>query len=191
MKNEELEALVLADAIGALDDDERRDLQRQLAAATPQEQDVVASLYDTTLLVAAAAAPHEPPPHLRERVLAAAREAANYTVRASESWDASGVPGIAAKVLTIDSERGVVTLLLKGERGATYPAHTHSGPEQCYVIRGTIAIGSLVLHAGDFHHAETDSDHDEITVLEPAEVLLVAAMADYLPAKSAITTSWT
>jgi anti-sigma factor ChrR (cupin superfamily) len=181
MINEELEALVLADAIGALDEGERHELRRRIDEATPEDREVIAGLYDATLMVAAAAEPHNPPSHLRDRVLAAAREAATYTVRASDSWDRSGIPGIEAKVLTIDSARGTVTLLLKGERGAKYPAHTHSGPEECYVIRGTIAIGDLILRAGDFHHADTDSDHDEIAVLEPAEVLLVAAAADYLP----------
>jgi hypothetical protein len=36
--------------------------------------------------------------------------------------------------------------------------------------------------AGRFHHADEDSDHGEITTTEGAEVLLVGAMEDYLPA---------
>lgn len=179
--SEALETLVLADAIGALDEDEQRELRRQIEALTPDQQEVVARLYDATLHVAAAVEPHDPPAHVRERVLAATREPSQYTLRAPDSWDESGIPGITAKVLAIDRPRGLVTLLLKGDVGARYPAHKHSGPEECYVIRGSISIGGLVLHAGDFHHADTDSDHDEILAREPAEVLLIGAMADYLP----------
>lgn len=181
MMTDELEALVLADAIGALDEDERRELRSQIEALTPAEQEIVSRLYDTTLHVAAAVEPHDPPAHVRERVLAATREPAHYTLRASDSWDQSGVPGITAKILAIDQPRGLVTLLLKGDAGARYPSHRHSGPEECYVIRGSISIGALVLHQGDFHHADTDTDHDEIVALEPAEVLLIGAIADYLP----------
>lgn len=179
--SEELEALVLADAIGALDESERLELRAQLDALTPADREIVARLYDTTLHVAAAVEPHDPPAQVRERVLAATRDPAHYTIRATESWDASGIPGISAKILAVDRARGLVTLLLQGEPGARYPAHTHSGPEECYVLRGSISIGGLMLRQGDFHHADTDSDHDEIVALESAEVLLIGAIADYLP----------
>ena len=181
MMTEDLEALVLADAIGALDDREQRDLQAQLATLPADEQDAVARLYDSALLVAAAVEPHDPPPHVRDRVLAATREPAQYTVRAAAAWDESGIPGITAKVLAVDQARGLVTLLLRGAAGARYPSHHHSAPEECYVVSGRIAIGDLVLQAGDFHHADSDSDHGEILALEASDVLLVAAIADYLP----------
>ena len=42
-----------------------------------------------------------------------------------------------------------------------------------------------MLHAGDFHHADEDSDHGEITTTDGAEVLIVGAIEDYLPAAAA------
>lgn len=181
MITEELEARVLADAIGALDEGEQRDLHARLATLPAAEQDAVARLYDSVLPVAASVQPHDPPPHVRERVLAATHEPAQYTVKAAEAWDESGIPGITAKVLAVDRARGLVTMLLRGEPGAKYPSHHHSAPEECYVVSGRIAVGNLVLNAGDFHHADPDSDHGEILAIEAAEVLLVAAIADYLP----------
>jgi len=181
MMTEELEALVLADAIGGLDEREQADLHAQLATLSDTDRDAAARLYDTALLVAASVEPHDPPPHVRDRVLAATREPAQYTVKAVDSWDESGIPGINAKILAVDQGRGLVTMLLRGEAGAKYPSHRHSAPEECYVISGRIAIGDLVLNAGDFHHADPDSDHDEILALEATEVLLVAGIADYLP----------
>jgi anti-sigma factor ChrR (cupin superfamily) len=71
-------------------------------------------------------------------------------------------------------------MLLKAEPGARYPAHRHSGPEECYVISGSVTVEGRVLHAGDFHHAEGDSDHGEQWTDEGVEVLLVAAASDYL-----------
>jgi hypothetical protein len=49
------------------------------------------------------------------------------------------------------------------------------------VIRGSVVIEGRVLRAGDFHHAEADSEHGEIHTDEGVEVLLVAAARDYLP----------
>jgi anti-sigma factor ChrR (cupin superfamily) len=181
MMTDDLEALVMADAIGALDDNERTDLAARLAAVSAEERAAATRLYDSTLMIAASVDLQEPPAHVRDRVLAAVREPAQYTVTATDAWGESGVAGITAKILAVDKPRQLVTMLLKGVAGAVYPSHRHTGPEECYVIRGSISVGDLVLRTGDFHHADSDSDHDEILVLEDAEVLLVAAIADYLP----------
>ena len=181
MMTEDFHTLVLADAIGALDDLEHTQLHAQLAALSPSDQETVGGLYDTALLVAASAELYEPPPHIRERVLAQVAEPRQYTVGTNKAWAYSGVPGIDAKILAVDKSRGLVTMLLRGSVGAVYPSHRHTTPEECYVVRGSIKIGDLVLGPGDFHHADPDSDHDEIVVVEAAEVLLVAGIADYLP----------
>jgi anti-sigma factor ChrR (cupin superfamily) len=70
-------------------------------------------------------------------------------------------------------------MLLTGEPGARFPAHRHSGPEECYVISGSLIVEGRVLRAGDFHHAEGDSDHGEAWTDEGVEVLLVASASDY------------
>jgi anti-sigma factor ChrR (cupin superfamily) len=72
-------------------------------------------------------------------------------------------------------------MLLRGNPGVAYPAHRHSGPEECYVISGSVTIEGRLLRAGDFHHAEGESDHGEIRTDEGVEVLLVAAASDYVP----------
>lgn len=180
MMTDELESLVLADAIGALDEGEHLALQELIASLPSEQQDKVAALYDVALLVSAAADPHEPPPEARTRLLASIKAPGNYTVTARQAWGESGVAGISAKILAVDRPRGLVTMLLKGSVGAVYPSHRHTTPEECYVIRGSIRIGKLSLNAGDFHHADPASDHDEIHVLDDAEVLLVAGIEDYL-----------
>ncbi len=83
------------------------------------------------------------------------------------------------KILAIDRARDRVTMLIKAEPGARYPAHRHSGPEECYVISGSVNVEGRLLRAGDFHHAEGDSDHAELWTEEGVEVLLVASASDY------------
>ena len=183
---DELEALVLADSVGALDPDERVELQARLDALTPDERSEVGRLYDAATAVALSVLPLEPPAHARERLLAAARKPSTYTVWATDAaWIDTGVPGIRARVLAVDKTRSLVTLMIRAEPGAVYPSHKHHGPEECFVIRGSVAIDGRVLRAGDFHHADEDSHHGEITTTEGAEVLLVGAIDDYLPAAAA------
>jgi anti-sigma factor ChrR (cupin superfamily) len=179
---DDLEALALADAIGALDEDERLALEARVGLLTPDEQAQVASLYDVALALGASVEQIEPPARVRDAVIAATRAPGRYTVFAGDRpWADTPLPGIQLKVLSVDKPRGVATMLIRATPGAVYPSHRHSGPEECYVIRGSVIIDGRVLRAGDFHHADADSDHGEITTTEGAEVLIVGAIDDYLP----------
>jgi quercetin dioxygenase-like cupin family protein len=107
---------------------------------------------------------------------------ARFTITADQGeWNESGVAGLRVKVLSVDRKRGLVTMLIRGEAGAVYPAHHHTVPEECYVIRGTVLVDGRVLRPGDFHHADADSDHGELATPTGAEVLIVGGIADYLP----------
>ena len=182
---DDLKDLVLADAIGALDPDERVGLRARLDALTSQQRSEVASQYDAAMAVALTVPPLEPPAHVRERVLAAARTPARYTAWAADAaWIATGLPGIRARILAVDKARSLVTLVIRAEPGAVYPPHKHHGPEECFVISGTVVIDGRVLRPGDFHHADEGSDHGEITTTEGAEVLIIGAVDDYLPAEA-------
>jgi anti-sigma factor ChrR (cupin superfamily) len=186
MISDELEALVLADSVGALDPDERVDLQARLDALTPQQRTEVLRLYDAGTAMTLSVPQRQPPAHVRERVLAAARKPARYTAWAADAvWIDTGLPGIRARVLAVDRARSLVTMVIRAEPGAVYPPHRHHGPEECFVITGSVIIDGRVLRAGDFHHADEDSDHGEITTTEGAEVLLVGAVDDYLPSDAA------
>ena len=179
---DELEALVLADSVGALDSDERVELQARLDALTPQQRSEIAVLYDAGTAVALTAPQLDPPPHVRARVLDAVRKPSRYTAWAAEAaWTDTGLPGIRARVLAVDRARSLVTLVIRAEPGAVYPPHRHQGPEECFVISGSVLMDGRVLRAGDFHHADTDSEHGEITTTEGAEVLIIGAIDDYLP----------
>jgi len=180
---DDVEALALADSIGALGTEEQAELEARRAELPPEEQAAVARLYETAMAVATAVDVLKPPPHVRERVLAAARTPTRYTLWGGDAdWSESGLPGIRTRVLAVDKVRSLATLLIRAEPGAVYPSHKHHGPEECFVVSGSIVIDGRVLRAGDFHHADEDSLHGEITTTEGADVLLVGAIEDYLPA---------
>ena len=176
----DIQALALADAVGALDPDERRDLEARLTALPPAVRAEVAHLYDASVEVAASALGEEPSPAVRAALLAKIGVPANHTITAAEgAWVETGVPGVRAKILAIDRMRDRVTMLVKADPGARYPAHRHSGPEECYVISGSVVVEGRLLRAGDFHHAEGESDHDELWTDDGVEVLIVASASDY------------
>lgn len=183
---DDLEALVLADSVGALDPDDRMELQARLDALTPEQRSAVARLYETAMVISASVPPLDPPAHLRDRVLAATRTPTRYTLWAADAaWNETGVPGIRARILAVDKTRSLVTLLVRADPGAVYPPHKHHGPEECYVISGSVIVDGRVLRAGDFHHADEDSEHGPISTTEGAEVLFVGALQDYLPEAAA------
>ena len=101
---------------------------------------------------------------------------------ADAKWIDTGMPGIRSRVLAVDKARSLVTLLIRAEPGAVYPSHKHHGPEDCYIISGSVVMDGRVLRAGDFHHADADSEHGEIATTDGAEVLIVGSIEDYLPA---------
>ena len=51
-------------------------------------------------------------------------------------WEETKFPGIRMKMLFSDPEKGMSTMLLKMEPGATVPLHEHTAIEQTYVLEG-------------------------------------------------------
>ena len=174
-------ALALADAAGALDADEQQTLQARVAELSPEIRAQVGRLYDAALTVGEAAGETRPSAHVRDALIASLGQPAHYTLTAGEGdWIDPGLPGLRVKILALDRERDLATLLIRAEPGARYPAHRHSAGEECYVLRGSVHCEGHILRAGDFHHADASSDHGELWTEEGADVLLVASATDYL-----------
>jgi anti-sigma factor ChrR (cupin superfamily) len=179
---EQIETLALADAAGALDTAEQAELRRLVASLPIDAQSEVARLYDLTEMLGSAVDGPAPSPRVRDRLMASILGPSRYTQTAVEAeWLDSGIPGLTLRILALDRERDVVTMLIRGEPGSRYPSHRHTKPEECYVLRGSVIIDGRVLGPGDFHHADAESDHGEIYTVNGAEVLLVAGASDYLP----------
>ncbi len=96
------------------------------------------------------------------------------------AWRRHPVPGIRMKVLAKNAERGYATLLLDVAPGTRFPSHHHEGAEECYVISGSLFTCGRKLGAGDFVHADGNTDHDELYTEEGCRVLLIVTPEDYM-----------
>jgi anti-sigma factor ChrR (cupin superfamily) len=153
---------------------------------------------ETAARLAFAAPPQAPPPELKARLWdrlggeaeagpqvwkswPAEAPAALHIVRAGEGdWQTIGLAGIVVKKLYSDPERDSVTMLVRMEPGAEYPAHQHGGPEQCLVLEGDLEVGDLVLQAGDFQCAAAASIHSVSRTRAGCLLLIVSSQHDRL-----------
>src|SRR5688500_11358994 len=105
----------------------------------------------------------------------------SFRFAADADWMPHPVPGIRMKVLALNRAAGYATLLLDVAPGTRFPAHHHSAAEECYVLSGSLYTCDRRLSAGDFVHADADTDHGELWTEEGCRVLLVVAPDDHLP----------
>jgi anti-sigma factor ChrR (cupin superfamily) len=155
---------------------------------------------DLELWLAQSAGMEEPRPEVKQRLMARIREMAAADSQAtapsptapsdaetapsdlptgfsftyeSDGWQPHPVPGIRMKLLALNGDRGYATVLLDVAPGVTFPAHHHSGPEECYVVSGTVKACGRTIGPGDFHHADGETDHGELYTETGCRVLLV------------------
>ena len=107
----------------------------------------------------------------------------SFARAASESgWKQLPIPGASIKLLSLERDRGYAVLLGKLEAGARYPAHFHNAPEDFYILTGDLVVGDRKLVAGDFHHADAGSRHEENHSIEGCTLLAVLTASDPLVA---------
>ena len=133
----------------------------------------------------AATTPPVPPPAVASRSSPAATPApAGFlNIRKQEGgWLPLPYSGIRVKLLSLDRARNYAMIYAEIDPGVTYPEHHHSAGEEMYILTGDLMVNGELLEAGDFHHAEADTDHVAISsphgctalMLIPAETLLLA-----------------
>jgi anti-sigma factor ChrR (cupin superfamily) len=146
----------------------------------------------TSLDAVAHSVPQVPPsPAVKELIMARLRErsapmaaiapgALRFLVAEEAGWKALPIPGAFIKCLSLQADRGYAVLLGKLEPGARYPAHVNVGPEDFYILTGDLHIGSRRLGAGDFHHADAGSQHEENYSIEGCTLIAVLTTDDPL-----------
>lgn len=138
-------------------------------------------------LATAAAGGATPRPEVKQRVLASLAvppvpDGFSFRLAADADWLPHPVPGIRMKVLALNRPAGYATLLLDVAPGTRFPAHHHGGAEECYVLSGSLHTCGRRMTAGDFLHADADTDHEELWSDEGCRVLLVVSADDDLRA---------
>ena len=186
-------------ALGALKDAEQTAFERELQGNTELLQ-FVHTLQRTTDLIALSSPAQPLPPGLRDKVLQriesvdASKPAAKKSLPplipglsfidapSAKDWKPLPIPGTYIKLLSLDKDRGYAVLMGKLDPGARYPAHTNAGPEDFYILTGDLHIGNRRLGAGDFHHADGGSQHEENYSVEGCTLLAVLTTDDPLVA---------
>jgi anti-sigma factor ChrR (cupin superfamily) len=186
-------------ALGALPDAEQTAFERELRGNEELRQ-LVRQLQCAADLVALSSPAQTLPSTLRAKVLQriealdAAKPAAKKSAPplipglsfidapGAKDWKPLPIPGTYIKLLSLDKERGYAVLMGKLDPGARYPAHTNAGPEDFYILTGDLHIGNRRLGAGDFHHADGGSQHEENYSVEGCTLLAVLTTDDPLVA---------
>ena len=183
--------LAALDAAGALDREERRAFERALATFAADVRAEVAACREAAVAIAESSlAEVGPAAHVRDRLMSRigdtlrpAPPGFSFRFAHDDDWVAHRVPGVRMKVLAVNRGSGYAALLLDLEPGVRYPAHHHAGAEECFVLSGSLFSGDRRFSAGDFLHAEADTDHGGIWTDEGCRVLLMAPAQNELPPK--------
>jgi putative transcriptional regulator len=149
---------------------------------------VVASL-------AFAASPVEPPASVKEKLLARVAEAqavektlpaGGFFVKPGVTgvhtedvgWQNTFVKGLYAKTIHRDETRKTTTRLLKVEPGVRYPRHKHGGPEEIFLLSGTLWVNGILLKAGDYCRSEAGTVESGTFSEDGATAIIVSSDGD-------------
>jgi len=136
-------------------------------------------------LLAESLEPVVPPARLKDRLFQTIlSESAKKPVKPDEvgigairshegKWKPTGIPGVTSKKLHVDKAAGLVTVLVRMEPGAVYPAHRHSRTEQCLVIEGDVSHHGHTYGPGDFSWADGGTVHSTLHTQNGNVLLLI------------------
>lgn len=191
METERLHELRVMNALGTIDEEDARELKRLEA----DERRELQSMTELSALVSAFASPlQSPSAHLKSRVMQAVQHKSaeaddrskpnplQFQMAAAESnrgWIPLRLKGAYIKMLSMDSATGKVVALGRLEAGTRYPAHHHHSSEDIYVLSGDLNIGMTPMKAGDFHHAESGSWHEENWSETGCMILAVSSLDNF------------
>ena len=151
--------------------------RRELAALRPV---VDAFVYWPTDVLRPAASLEQ---RLAER-LAAESGAAPEVVRAPGSWAEPQweevAPKIFCKLLATDTEKKMVSMLVRLAPGGEYPPHTHAGVEELHLLEGELWIDERKLYPGDYNRAERGTGDKRVWSATGCTCVLITSAEDRL-----------
>jgi anti-sigma factor ChrR (cupin superfamily) len=166
-----------------------RELAAELAAGVFHDVWRQASVHDSSAssvagwimsLARSAAADRSPQ---RERVTPAASPGPDLlpasAAAAEPEWDYAA-PGVFYSVLARDTENERVSLVVRLAPGAAYPAHTHAGVEELYLLEGQLFIDGRALSPGDYNRAEAGSGDQHVWSETGCSCVLLTSTLDVL-----------
>ena len=89
-------------------------------------------------------------------------------------------PGISCKLLARDSERDIVSMLVRLAPGGEYPPHTHAGIEELHLLDGELWIDKRKLYPGDYNRAEAGTGDKRVWSETGCTCVLITSTRDSL-----------
>jgi len=90
------------------------------------------------------------------------------------------VHGVSCKLLATDTQNDRVSMLVRLAPGVDYPAHTHAGVEELYLLQGDLWIDGRKLYPGDYHRGEPGTADDHVWSVTGCTGILVTSTRDAL-----------
>jgi anti-sigma factor ChrR (cupin superfamily) len=128
----------------------------------------------------------EPPGELQERLARriAAETGGERVLPPAPQWSEPEweevAPGISCKLLATDTERDVVSMLVRLAPGGVYPPHVHAGVEELYLLDGELWIDERKLHPGDYNRAEPGTGDKRVWSETGCTCVLITSTRDIL-----------
>jgi anti-sigma factor ChrR (cupin superfamily) len=94
-------------------------------------------------------------------------------------WD-EVAPGIYCKLLATDTEKHVVSMLVRLAPGVEYPPHTHAGVEELHLLDGELWIDERKLYPGDYNRAEPGTGDKRVWSETGCTCVLITSTKDDL-----------
>jgi anti-sigma factor ChrR (cupin superfamily) len=89
-------------------------------------------------------------------------------------------PGISCKLLATDTEKHMVSMLVRLAPGTDYPPHTHAGVEELHLLDGELWIDDRKLYPGDYNRAEPGTGDDRVWSETGCTCVLITSTRDVL-----------
>jgi anti-sigma factor ChrR (cupin superfamily) len=89
-------------------------------------------------------------------------------------------PGIECKLLTTDTEKHRLGMLVRLAPGARYPAHTHGGVEELHLLDGELWIDERHLFPGDYNYGPPGAGDESVWTETGCTCVLVTSSKDIL-----------
>ena len=125
-----------------------------------------------------------PPAALQERVARRIATNGNPVLPPPGHWDEPEwdevAPGIFCKLMATDTVRHRVSMLVRLLPGVEYPAHTHAGLEELFLLDGELWIDDRKLYAGDYNRAEAPSSDKRVWSETGCTCVLITSTQDIL-----------
>ena len=88
--------------------------------------------------------------------------------------------GISVKLLSVDRERDLVSMMVRLAPGASYPAHSHAATEELFLLEGELWIDERKLYAGDHNRAERGTSDERVWSETGCTCLLITSTNDVI-----------